>query len=421
MEAQAAARLAAQQRAAAAKSAVIAEQLAKSRKNKSSGQVSQGKQSSVGSNGADSMVASRNETSQPPKASSKASSAKPSPRTTPAPPPRLPVASSPTSAIVQDEASPPFRKAPVQQSPVQEQKHVAAQMSLPPGLSTGSQMSSLRSPSFESMEPSATLSRTLASGSREDQVSQSGFSRVPMSMSQTPSAGVPSGSMRDHGGRFPGDVMYMPTPNSDPRFASMTSPLVKPPMPHTSQHTTPILTATLPDFRPAASLRHEPIGPIQPIGRPRPHAPGDVSHESNAPGLPRKANLAPPPVGQVLGSAALSSGDDEVIMPAPRRVSHTAAAPGQTWGPAGSNMSAPSWNGPAFGGSPSSIWGQAPLPPTTQPGHTWAASPGGPPFGHPRFDSGSLANAAPGGFPLRGGQADSSARGATSPSYVNGS
>ena len=144
-----------------------------------------------------------------------------------------------------------------------------------------------------------------------------------------------------------------------------------------------------------------PIGPIQPIGRPRPtlstgHA--DLHAETSAkPSSNRKsAALAS---GQTLGSAALSSGDDDVIIPAPRRVSHNTGVLGQSWNSSPSGIPSPHWN-PSFAVAPTPIWGHSNL---TQAGsHAWPSAPNATAFLPPRFDVSAPGNGASDLFTSRG-------------------
>lgn len=139
------------------------------------------------------------------------------------------------------------------------------------------------------------------------------------------------------------------------------------PSQHGGHRATPLLVKT-PDAQQVARTQ-DPIGPIQPIGRPRPSGslpPHEqtIDYLSHTP-QERKSNV--PEVDRVLGSAALSSGDDEVVIPTPRRVSHGHNALGTTWN-AGSSMSTSHW-GTAFAATPTPIWGRSSLSPGAV--HTW--------------------------------------------------
>lgn len=123
-----------------------------------------------------------------------------------------------------------------------------------------------------------------------------------------------------------------------------------------SDQTTPVLTATTPDFRSVYS-RPDPIGPIEPIGRPRVVNGFDTIEES-APSVATSRKSSPPvTAGQALGSAALSAGAEEVKdIPAPRRVSNTAGL-GGTWAPPSLSTST-SWGPSPFAMAPGAgIWG----------------------------------------------------------------
>jgi len=144
-----------------------------------------------------------------------------------------------------------------------------------------------------------------------------------------------------------------------------------------------------------------PIGPIQPIGRPRPtlstgHA--DMHAEFNAkPSSNRKPS--PPASGQTLGSAALSSGDDDVIIPAPRRVSHTTGVLGQSWNSSPAGIPSPHWNS-SFAVVPTPIWGHANLAPAG--GHAWPSASNANAFLSPRYDGSLPGNGASDLFKARG-------------------
>lgn len=161
------------------------------------------------------------------------------------------------------------------------------------------------------------------------------------------------GGMRTLGLGHPAKMSGKPTEDV---FSPATSIGQSVPLRSHSDQTTPVLTATTPDFRSAFS-RPDPIGPIEPIGRPR-IANGFDTIDESAPltGALRKPS---PPVtsGQALGSAALSAGAEEVKdIPAPRRVSNTAAL-GGTWAPPSLSTST-SWGPSPFAMTPGAgIWG----------------------------------------------------------------
>jgi hypothetical protein len=128
-----------------------------------------------------------------------------------------------------------------------------------------------------------------------------------------------------------------------------------------------------------------PIGPIQPIGRPRPTLSSghtDLHAEFSAkPSSNRKPS--PPASGQTLGSAALSSGDDDVIIPAPRRVSHNTGVLGQSWNSSPAGIPSPHWNS-SFAVAPTPIWGHTNLAPAGS--HAWPSAPNANAFLPPRYD-----------------------------------
>jgi len=123
------------------------------------------------------------------------------------------------------------------------------------------------------------------------------------------------------------------------------------------QTTTPQLTATTPDFR-SSFARPDPIGPIEPIGRPRVVNGFETIDEATTTleTINRKSGALSAP-GPALGSAALSAGAEEVKdIPAPRRVSNTAAL-GGTWAPPSLSAST-SWGPSPFAMAPGAgIWG----------------------------------------------------------------
>lgn len=173
------------------------------------------------------------------------------------------------------------------------------------------------------------------------------------------------------------------------------------PLRQASEGNTPITTSATPaggDYRHSSRLV-DPIGPVEPIGRPRPSMPEDdmlVSASTS------RRSSPPPAVGKVLGSAALIDGDDDIILPS-RRVSNTAAL-GSSWNAPGTAIGSGSgWNSSPFGvpasassvtagaggggggGGGGGIWGGSSLTPSASvPG--WSTSGG--PFGAPsKFDS----------------------------------
>jgi hypothetical protein len=126
-------------------------------------------------------------------------------------------------------------------------------------------------------------------------------------------------------------------------------------------------TVPSPIARSFPAERHDPIGPIQPIGRPRPFAPSD-GVDGFSPSIRPGNSLS---TERVLGSAALSSGDDEVILPTTRRVSHTAVAPVQPWSTA-MHMNPPSWHSP-YTSAPKDIWNH--VAGSSLPPNQWSTSP----------------------------------------------
>jgi hypothetical protein len=124
-----------------------------------------------------------------------------------------------------------------------------------------------------------------------------------------------------------------------------------------SDQTTPQLTATTPDFR-SNFARPDPIGPIEPIGRPRiVNGFETIDEATTVESSGRKSGAALGAPGPALGSAALSAGAEEVKdIPAPRRVSNTAAL-GGTWAPPSLSAST-SWGPSPFAMAPGAgIWG----------------------------------------------------------------
>jgi hypothetical protein len=164
-------------------------------------------------------------------------------------------------------------------------------------------------------------------------------------------------------------------------YPVMISPGIPAPIRQGVHHSGTMLAAPV-DALPVTRLQ-DPIGPIQPIGRPRPCGPPfPLEQPADHVGKPFSTRKASVSHDQVLGSAALSSGDDEVIIPAPRRVSHGHNALGSKWN-AGSQLSSPHW-GAAFAAAPAPIWGRSELSPGAV--HTWpAAGNSGTYIGH-RYD-----------------------------------
>lgn len=164
-------------------------------------------------------------------------------------------------------------------------------------------------------------------------------------------------------------------------YPVMISPGIPAPIRQGVHHSGTMLAAPG-DALPVTRLQ-DPIGPIQPIGRPRPCGPPfPLEQPADHVGKPFSTRKASVSHDQVLGSAALSSGDDEVIIPAPRRVSHGHNALGSKWN-AGSQLSSPHW-GAAFAAAPAPIWGRSELSPGAV--HTWpAAGNSGTYIGH-RYD-----------------------------------
>lgn len=167
------------------------------------------------------------------------------------------------------------------------------------------------------------------------------------------------GGMRTLGLGHPGKLSGKSTEDvfSPATSVSQTLPL--------RDQTTPVLTATTPDFRSVYS-RPDPIRPIEPIGRPR-VANGFETIDEAAPSTSRKSS--PPVSGQALGSAALSAGAEEVKdIPAPRRVSNTAGL-GGTWAPPSLSTSA-SWGPSPFAMAPGAgIWGGSTTTPQVDTPH----------------------------------------------------
>lgn len=127
-----------------------------------------------------------------------------------------------------------------------------------------------------------------------------------------------------------------------------------------------------------SGARPSPIGPIQPpIGRPRAVGLSDSASGSIAPAITPKSS------GQrVLGSAALSTGDDdEVIVAPPRRISQAHGGMRQTWSTNPPANGSPQWSTP-YVMAPADIWSASPNLPWTS-----AAGPNAIGTGNPRFDS----------------------------------
>jgi hypothetical protein len=156
-----------------------------------------------------------------------------------------------------------------------------------------------------------------------------------------------------------------------------------------------------------------PIGPIQPIGRPRPtNIAGQFDQNPDAPFNTSSTRLSSGlPKGQILGSAALSSGDDEVIIPAPRRVSHSTGVLGQTWN-SGPTLTNAHWN-TTFGVAPAPIWGRNNLSPATS--HAWPSTTNPTPFLHPLYEPSGSVNGPSEMFMLR---APSGVGGLSTPSQI---
>lgn len=135
-------------------------------------------------------------------------------------------------------------------------------------------------------------------------------------------------------------------------------------------------------------------GPIEPIGRPRPQLSSsglDILDEAG-PSTSTSRRASPPFADKVLGSAALLADDDDVIGPAPRRVSNNASL-GASWSTGGAiGTSGGQWGASAFGASPG-IWGGSStgVPSTSA---NWPTSAG--PFNQPsRFDGSKSAGPGP--------------------------
>lgn len=142
--------------------------------------------------------------------------------------------------------------------------------------------------------------------------------------------------------------------------------------------------------------RPDPIGagPIEPIGRPRPQvsSSGLDMLDEGGPSTSTSRRASPPFAEKVLGSAALLADDDDVIGPAPRRVSNNASL-GAGWNTSGAIGSTGSqWGASGFSASPG-IWGGTS---TGVPGTSanWPTSAG--PFGQTsRFDGSKSAGPGP--------------------------
>jgi hypothetical protein len=169
--------------------------------------------------------------------------------------------------------------------------------------------------------------------------------------------------------RISRSVLPMPVTRDLPSSASnLAIPAGSPSHPLTSAlHSIPL------DYQ--RQLPHpQPIGPIQPIGRPKGSAGADRnSGEVVEPDV--RWNSVPE---RVLGSAALSSVDDEVILPT-RRPSHLNNLLGHTWN-SGAISIPQKWNAP-FPAVPSSnndIWCRPPV--SANPSNNWSPTMGTPAF-----------------------------------------
>ena len=167
-----------------------------------------------------------------------------------------------------------------------------------------------------------------------------------------------------------GSGIYASNPTALGQFTEATYPSIlstnPAPLRHSGHHSAPLLVGST-ETHSIARLQ-DPIGPIQPIGRPRPSQHEQTVDHNGHSAQARTAHM--PSHDRVLGSAALSSGDDEVIIPAPRRVSHSHNALGPSW-PAGSSMSSSHW-GTTFAATPAPIWGRSNLSPAAV--HAWPAA-----------------------------------------------